>query len=205
MKDFKAIVENRRSVNYFDKNKDIDQDTLKNIINLATLSPSSFNLQPWKVLVIKSEIAKKKLYENSCHQDKVLEAPVTLAILGDAHGYNEKNPIWQEKVENGLSPKKMKNIIKYSDEVLYYNEIRKHGFAVRNSSLFGMSIMYSAKYYGIDSHPMIGFDEEQLKEDFDIDEDLTVTMLISLGYRDESHKMKVREKRFQYDDFVREV
>ncbi|MDF2505452.1 MAG: nitroreductase [Clostridium sp.] len=50
MKDLKEIYENRRAVNFFDKSKKIEDKTLEDIINLAVLAPSAFNLQPWKII-----------------------------------------------------------------------------------------------------------------------------------------------------------
>ncbi len=204
MKDLKRVFEERRSVNFFDRNKKIDDETFKNIINLATLSPSSFNFQPWEVIAVKSDSYKQKLYNESCNQPKVLEAPITLLIIGHKHGYFRENPIWDEKVKLGLTEEKIQGIIDYSEKNLYSTEEKKVAFAARNSSLLAMSIMYAAKYYGVDSHPMIGFDEDKAKEIFNIEDNKIVTMMISLGYFDEGHELHPREKRFNYNDIVKE-
>lgn len=204
MKDLKSIFEERRSVNFFDSNKKIDDYTLRNIINLASYAPSAFNLQPWEVIIVKSDEYKKKLYEEACNQPKIIQAPITLIIIGDKKGYLRKNPIWDEKIRLGLSEEKVEGIIKYSEKNLYPTEEKKASYAARNSSLFAMSLMYSAKYYGVDSHPMIGFNEEKVKEIFNIEENKIVTMMISLGYFDEEHELKPREKRLKYDDIVKE-
>ncbi|RKD30554.1 nitroreductase family protein [Thermohalobacter berrensis] len=204
MKDLKEIFESRRSVNYFDPNKQIDNKVLKEIIELSTLAPSCFNLQPWEVLVIKSEEWKKKLYNEACKQDKVLEAPVVLAIIGNTRGFLRENPIWDEKIDKGATEEEIQGYINYSKTKLFPSEEKKVAFAARNSSLLAMSIMYAAKYYGLDTHPMIGFDEDKVKEVFSIDEDKIVTMLIALGYHDESKELKPRGKRLGYNDIVKE-
>ena len=64
----KKLFEERRSVNFFDKNKKIEDEVLRNIVNLAVLAPSAFNLQPWKIIAVKSESAKEKLYKLSNNQ-----------------------------------------------------------------------------------------------------------------------------------------
>lgn len=205
MKDLREIYETRRSVNYFDKNKEIEEDTLKDIINMAVLAPSAFNIQPWEIVVIKSDKARKELYEKACNQQKVLDAPVTLAIIGDTNGYKRDNIMWDEKINNGLSEDKAKGIINHCDTKLYPTSEKKVAFAARNSSLLAMSIMYSAKYHGVESHPMIGFDEDKVKELFDIDDDKIVTMLITMGYHDNSNEIKPRERRLMYHEIVKEV
>lgn len=204
-KSFKELAEERRSATYFDSEKELDDELLEKIINLAVLAPSSFNSQPWKLIAVKSEDKRKELYEEACNQPKVLDAPVVLAVLGDKEGYKEKNPIWDVKLEEDkVTEEKMEGIINYCDNNLYDTEGRKIAYAVRNSSLFAMSIMYAAKYYGVDTHPMIGFDAEKVKELYDIDDNMEVTMLMTVGYFDESEELYPREKRFKYDEIVEE-
>ncbi len=43
-----------RSVNFFDTRRKIGGSILKNIINLALLVPSAFNLQPCKIIAFES-------------------------------------------------------------------------------------------------------------------------------------------------------
>ena len=95
---FKELAEKRRSVNFFDPEKELEDKLLKKIINLAVLAPSSFNTQPWKIIAVKSKDGRKKLYEEACNQEKVLKAPVTLIILGDKDGYARDRDIWEEKL-----------------------------------------------------------------------------------------------------------
>ena len=202
---FKELAEKRRSVNFFDPEKELEDKLLKKIINLAVLAPSSFNTQPWKIIAVKSKDGRKKLYEEACNQEKVLKAPVTLIILGDKDGYARDRDIWEEKLRlNKITEEKIEKVISYNDENLYNTEGRKISYAIRNSSLLAMSIMYSAKYYGVDSHPMIGFDQSKTRELFNIDNNYEITMMISMGYFDENKELNPRETRFKYDKIVEE-
>lgn len=202
---FKELAEERRSVNFFDPEKDLEDKLLKKIINLAVLAPSSFNTQPWKIIAVKSKDKRKELYEEACNQGKVLKAPVTLIILGDKDGYARDRDIWDEKLRlNKVTEEKIEKVISYNNNKLYNTEGRKISYAIRNSSLLAMSIMYSAKYYGVDSHPMIGFDQEKTRELYDIEDNYELTMMISMGYFDEDKELDPRETRFDYDKIVEE-
>ena len=55
MENNKNIFEQRRSVNFFDKEKTIDNDLLKKIINTAILAPSAYNLQPWRLIAVETD------------------------------------------------------------------------------------------------------------------------------------------------------
>lgn len=202
--DYKKVNNNRRSINFFDTERKIESELLKEIINDGTLAPSAFNLQPWEIIMVKSNESKKKLHEG-CQQPKILEAPVTLIMIGNTLGYKRENPIWDTKKENGMKEEDIAKTIGVCNDFLYSNDIRKNAMAVRNTSLLAMNIMISAENLGVNSHPMIGFDEEKVKENFNIDKNKTVTMLISLGYLKKGQELYPREKRRTYDEIVTEV
>ena len=57
--EFKKILTNRRAINFFDPDRDVDNATLRQIIEEAAMSPSSFNLQPWKVVIFRDAEQKQ--------------------------------------------------------------------------------------------------------------------------------------------------
>lgn len=196
---FKDVVSKRRSVNFFDPNKELDLKLFEDIINEAVLAPSAFNLQPWKIIAVRSPEAKEKLFK-ACSQPKIKEASMTLILIGDTFGYGRDNPMWNVKIDLGLNEEKVGQIINTCETVLYPTEIKRNAMAVRDVSLLAMLIMLSAKDRGVDTHPMIGFNEEMVKELFNIDEDKTVVMLLSIGYFDETKTLNPREKRLDFND-----
>ncbi|MFW6382161.1 MAG: nitroreductase family protein [Bacillota bacterium] len=203
--DYFDVLENRRSVFAFDSDKNLDDNLLRKIINKATLAPSSYNLQPWRILAVKSKEMRKQVYEEACSQQKVLDAPVLLIILGDKDGYHRYNPAWNVKKKLGkVNEEKIKKIIKHNDNVTYNTSDKKLAFAIRNSSLLAMSIMFTAKAFGVDTHPMIGFKPEKIREIFELEDNIKINMLISVGYHDQSHQVKPREERLDYEQIVTE-
>ncbi|MGL6066917.1 MAG: nitroreductase family protein [Cetobacterium sp.] len=196
---FKDVVSKRRSVNFFDPNKNLDLKLFEEIINEAVLAPSSFNLQPWKIIAVSSPEAKEKLF-TACTQPKIKEAAMTLILVGDTFGYGRDNPMWNVKIEAGMDEDKVSQLVNMCETVLYPTEVKRNAMAVRDVSIFAMSIMLCAKNVGVDTHPMIGFNEEKVKELFQIDEDKTVVMLLSIGYFDETKTLNPREKRLQFDE-----
>ena len=203
--DFKQMAEMRRSVKNFDLEKSIPEETLKSIINLAVNTPSCFNLQPWELILIESKEAKKRLYENACRQKCILEAPVSIILIGDTEGFKAENKIWDEKLQLGIAKDKVQEYIEHAENVLFAEDEQKIKFAATNSSLFAMSLIYAAQYYGVDSQPMIGFNEEIVKMIYQIEDSKMVTMIISLGYMDKYKPMKLKENRRTYDEIVKKL
>ena len=50
--DFKDVVHKRRAVNFFDHEKPVSGDLLKEMVEMAANVPSSFNLQPWSLRIV---------------------------------------------------------------------------------------------------------------------------------------------------------
>jgi nitroreductase len=204
--ELKQVYETRRAINFFDPNKEIDANTLKEIINLAVLAPSAFNLQPWEIIAVKSNEAKAKLHNLANSQPKVLEAPVTLIIVGDKNGYDQSNTIWEHTLKAMGGNKEAVEGAQNAAAFLYgSSEERKIKFAESNAGLIAMSIMYAAKFYGVESHPMSGIDFDGIRKEFGLDEKKTVVMVIALGYLAEGKTPYPRGYRKGYDEIVTEV
>ncbi|MBU3143681.1 nitroreductase family protein [Clostridium sp. CF012] len=202
----KQAYEDRRSINFFDINKNLEDALLKDIINLSVLAPSAFNLQPWEIIAVKSKEAKKRLHQLSSSQPKILEAPVTLIIVGNKTGYEASNPTWQDMLKMlGNDQEKLAGTQGFAQSLYGTTEENKLKFAESNAGLLAMSIMYAAKSFGVDSHPMSGMDFEGVRREFGLSENKTVVMLISLGYLDASKTLYPRAHRRGYDEIVQTV
>jgi len=202
--ELKQAIETRRSINYFDPNKNVDKETINKILDLAALAPSSFNLQPWKVITVLSDEKKELLKSVAFNQPKVTEASVVFILLADLD-FVEKN---------------LMGVITDMVSLGYMDEMTAAGYAERmpaaqgapdsakrlksavlNSALFGMNLMYACSAYGLESHPMGGFDEDKLKAVFEVPETLVPVMLIAAGYLKPGIKLLPRVKRLSFNDF----
>ncbi len=201
--DTKTLFSERRSATFFNKDKQIDNQLLKDIINLALEAPSAFNLQPWRIIVVKSEESKKKLFNLSNQQDKVLEAPATLIVIGNKEGYADSNPVWTEMLQSVGGDEKMVNGAKEAAAFLYgSSDERKLKFAESNAGLLSMAIMITAKEYGVDSHPMSGIDFDGIHKEFGLKEEESAVMTIGLGYYDTTKELYPRRPRRLFDEIA---
>jgi len=201
--DTKTLFSTRRSVNFFDKNKPLSETVLKDIINTGVLAPSAFNLQPWRIIAVQSAQAKQTLFELSNKQEKVLEASVTLMIIGNREGYADSNPVWDEMLQSVGGNAEIVSGAKQAAAYLYgSSEERKLKFAESNAGLLAMSLMIAAQDLGVDSHPMSGIDFDGLHKAFHLNGGEAVVMLICLGYADTSKQLYPRRPRLQFDEIA---
>jgi len=199
----RTLFNERRSVNFFDKTKEIDMQTVKEIINLAVLAPSAFNLQPWRIIVVKSDSSKERLFGLSNTQDKVKEAAVNLILVGKKNAWDNSNPVWQEMLESVSGNQKMVDGAKQAASFLYgSSEERSLKFAESNTGLLAMAIMIAAKEFGVDTHPMSGIDFDGIHKEFGLSEDETVVMTMAMGYADKNQALYPRRPRLTFDEIA---
>jgi len=198
------IFEKRRSIKFFDKNKSLSEELLKKIIDTAVLAPSSFNLQPWRLIAVETKEAKMRLYNAAMQQDKVLDAPVVLIVVADHEGYAEHNPMWHH-IAKTMSEKRLQGAMRATARIYGKDEKTRTMYAQSNTGLLAMSIMYAAAYFGVDSHPMSGMEFDVVKEEFNLMPTEEPVMLICLGYFDQSAELAPRAKRRGYEEIVEKV
>lgn len=205
MNQTKELFTKRRAVTFFDTTKDVSDELLKEIYDLAMHAPSAFNLQPWKVLAVRTPEAKKKLRAVSFDQAKIEEAPVTLVILGDREGYSADNPEWEAKVAAFGNREQVDGYRQFAGMLYGASDVRKLKFAESNAGLFAMSFMYAAQAFGVDTHAMSGVDFDAVKAAFEIEDRYEVVMLISVGYLASDKQLYPRMARRSYDELVTAV
>ena len=77
---FEAI-QTRRSIHNFIPGKKIPRDDLKKLFDLVALSPSSWNLQPWKFLVIEDEQKKADIRKMAWDQHIVTDCSALVLVF----------------------------------------------------------------------------------------------------------------------------
>jgi nitroreductase len=199
-------IRERRSINFFEPGKEIPEDKLKELLELANLAPSSFNIQPWKVVVIKDAEKKKILRKCAFDQPKVEEASVVLIMVADPKSVEENfSKVLDNWQELGYMKPEMRETYINMAKNLYGDEdsLKRKLFAVKNTALFAMNLMLAAKGLGLDTHPMDGFDEDCIKKEFNIPADKIIPMLIAVGNLKSGRTLLPRAFRRSIDNFVK--
>lgn len=203
--DVLEAIRGRRSINFFETGKVIDDGMLRELLETANLSCSSLNLQPWRVIVVRDAGKKKVLRQCAFNQPKVEEASAVLIIIADPEAV-EKNlervlDSWQEL---GYIKPEMRGNYKNTADNLYggLDSLKRKIFAVKNASLFAMNLMIAARGFGLETHPMDGFDEDCIKKEFNIPDDKIIPMIIAVGYLRSGITLLPRAFRRGLEEFV---
>ncbi|MBY9079069.1 nitroreductase family protein [Paenibacillus sp. HN-1] len=180
---FFNVIQDRRSVRYYDTEAKISREEMNEILQQATLAPSGANLQPWRFLVIDSQELKQKLLPIAYNQKQVIEASAVIAVLGDMEGYTLAAKIYDMAVDAGYMPKETaKSFVERYQEMFASmspdNVLRK---VLIDSGLVSMQLMLVARAKGYDTVSMGGFDQAKFVEAFDIPARYAPIVLIAIG------------------------
>src|SRR5205807_6274893 len=82
-----AIKERRATQNFEDVA--IPEADLQKIVRAGLESPSGYNLQPWRFVVVRDREQKKKLSQAAFGQAKIAEASAVIVACGDPQGWKD--------------------------------------------------------------------------------------------------------------------
>ncbi|QNB46066.1 nitroreductase family protein [Thermanaerosceptrum fracticalcis] len=171
MSNIKDVMRERRSIRNYKKDEKISQETLNEILDLATTAPSGWNLQHWKFIVIQEQERKQRLLPIAYNQQHVADCSALVIVLGDTEAYKNAEELYSDA-----------NLVKQIQGGYINNEDSRKKGALLNPALAAMQLMLAAKANGIDSCPMTAFDQESLRKELRIPEQYIPVMMITLGY-----------------------
>jgi 3-hydroxypropanoate dehydrogenase len=170
--------------------RDVSDAQLHALWDLMKMAPTSANMQPARIVWVKSAEAKAKLADcvMEGNRAKVLAAPVT-AVIGYDIDFHEELP-W---------------LFPHTDAKSWFegDEAGREQGAFRNSSLQGAYLMLAARAMGLDCGPMSGFNGDAVNAAFFADEPRhRVNFICSVGYGDPASIFD-RSPRPEFDRFNR--
>jgi nitroreductase len=180
---FLDVIRERRSVRAYDPSVKISREEMTEILELATLAPSSSNLQPWRFLIIDKPELKEKLLPIAFNQQQVVEASAVIAVLGDVESYKKAEKIYGQAVEAGYMPVDTANSFIDRTVRTYSNlpsEVARE-IVFTDGGLISMQLMLVARSKGYDTVPMGGYDKAKFVEAFGISAQFAPIMLIAIG------------------------
>ncbi|MDH1265199.1 nitroreductase family protein [Pseudomonas sp. GD03944] len=178
-----SAIEARRTINLFDAARGIDEQQIHELVRLATLAPTAFNLQNWRFIAVRTPEAKARLRAVAWDQAKVTEAAVTFIVCGQLADHRQLAERLAPSVEAGFMPPAMVPGWEGAAKGLYFEQPqRQRDEAVRTATFGAGTLIQAAQALGLGSSPMIGFDAEAVSHGFGLADDEIPVMLVAVGY-----------------------
>jgi nitroreductase len=180
-----AVIEcilSRSSTKYYDPAATLSDDQISELVRIGTTAPTSFHLQNWRFIAVRTPEAKARLRPIAWNQPAITEAAVTFIVVGQLADSSVVPERLAPVVEAGIMPAKMVPEWELPARGLYQDfPQRQRDEAVRTATFGAAAMIYVARSWGLGSTPMIGFDDKALHREFGLAPDELPVMLLSVG------------------------
>ena len=180
-----AVIENilsRSAAKYYDPTAVLSDEQIRELVRIGTAAPTSFHLQNWRFIAVRTPDAKARLRPIAWNQPAIADAAVTFIVIGRLADSSTIPARLAPVVEAGIMPADMVPDWEIAARGLYLDQPqRQRDEAVRTATFGTAAIIYAARSLGLASTPMIGFDAEAVHREFGLTADEVPVMLLTVG------------------------
>jgi len=173
----KEAIQQRRSIKHFDANYVMTEKEIHDLLSHAILSPTAFNIQNWRFVVVTDKVLRQKIHSVSWGQAQVEEVSLLIVLVADLMAWNkEPGRYWKD------APKPVQDYLVPAISQYYDGKPKvQRDEAMRSCGMAAMNLMLHAKSMGYDTCPMDGFDFDQVSELLNLPSDHTPAMFVCVG------------------------
>jgi nitroreductase len=171
-----TAIKERRSVKHYDPAHEMSEAEINALLELALLSPTSFNMQNWRFVVVTDPKKRAAIQAAAWNQAQVTEASITILLCAKLNAYEDAGRYWVH------APQPVQDMLVPMIAPFYQNSTElQRDEAMRSIGIAAQTLMLTAKSMGYDSCPMIGFDPEKVAEIIDLPENHVIGMMLTVG------------------------
>ncbi len=170
-------IELRRAIKAYDPNHRMSETEIEKLMSLALLSPTAFNIQNWRFVLVGDPALRKEIRQAAWDQSQVTDASLRVVLCADLKAW-EKAPgrYWKN------APQPVQDFMVPAIGQYYAGrEQVQRDEAMRSCGIAAMSLMLAAKEMGYDSCPMDGFDFDSVGKLINLPQDHVITMFVAIG------------------------
>jgi len=170
-------AEARRSIRKY-TNQVIPQEHIDEILRVAGLAPSPWNIQPWRVIVVKEALAKQELMGAAYGQPQVGAASAVFVIYSDMQ---DALATAEDFVHPGYGDKIKEEADKIRDNFVKMGPEKSEQWGFAESNIFLGFLLLAAQSHGYSTSAMLGFDPEKVKALHNLPAHVTLPALVAMG------------------------
>jgi len=170
-------IRTRRSVKSYDPNHRMTDEEVREFLSLALLSPTAFNIQNWRFVVVSDKELRARIREAAWNQAQVTDASLLIVLCADLKAWEKEPARYWSKADEQIRGFMIPAIDAYyrgKDQV-------QRDEAMRSCGIAAQTLMLAAKAKGYESCPMDGFDFEKVGELINLPEDYVIAMFVAIG------------------------
>lgn len=173
----KDAIKLRRSVKHYDTAYKITDNEINKLLSLTILSPTAFNIQHWRFVIVKDPDLRRQIRGVSWDQAQVTDSSLFIILCADLKAW-EKSPhrYWSN------SPTEVQDFILPAIDSYYRGkEHVQRDEAMRSCGIAAQTLMLAAKSMGYESCPMDGFDFAAVAKLISLPDDHLIALFVAIG------------------------
>ena len=167
----------RRAVKHFDPAHKLTDEEINKLLEATIQSPTSFNIQHWRFVLVRDPELRQKIRENGNDQAQITDASLLVVMTADVDAWKkEPSRYWQN------APKEVADLLVGWMGPFHEGKPQlQRDEAMRSIGMAMQTLMLAAKAMGYESCPMIGFDHEAVAELIRLPADHVIGPLVVIG------------------------
>jgi nitroreductase len=191
-------IKARRAIKYYDPNHKMSAEEERQLLELAMLSPTAFNIQNWRFVVVRDQKIRKQIRAVAWDQAQVTDASLLVVLCGNLDAWKQDPArYWRN------APQPVQDFLVPAIAQYYEGKPQvQRDEAMRSCGMAGQTIMLAAKAMGYDSCPMDGFDYDAVGKILNLPSGMVISFMIAIGKK--TQDSWPRPGQLPYDEVVLE-
>ena len=172
-----TAIETRRAIKHFDPRHKLADEEIEKLMSLAMLSPTAFNIQHWRFVVVRDQALREEIRSVSWMQPQITDASILVVICADLLAW-AKQPAryWQN------APDDIREGVLGAIEEYYHGRPQlQRDEAMKSCGIAAQTLMLAAKAMGYDSCPMDLSDLDEVAKLIGLPEDHAIALFVAIG------------------------
>jgi nitroreductase len=189
-------IKARRAIKYYDPEHKMTAEEERGLLELAMLSPTAFNIQNWRFVVVRDPAIRQQIRAVAWDQAQVTDASLLIVLCGNLKSW-EQDPAryWRH------APQPVQDFLVPAIEEYYQGKPQvQRDEVMRSCGMAGQTLMLAAKAMGYDSCPMDGFDYEAVGKILNLPAGHAISFMIAIGKK--TQDSWPRPGQLAYDEVV---
>ncbi len=167
----------RRAVKHYDPDYVMPEEDLRTLLEAAMQSPTSFNIQHWRFVVVRDPELRRQIRAAGNDQAQMTDASVLIVMTADVLAW-KKDP---DRYWRNAPPEVARTLVDWMGPFHEGRDWIQRDEAMRSIGIAMQTIMVAAKSMGYESCPMIGFDPDKVAELISLPDDHVIGSMVAVG------------------------
>ncbi len=172
-----TAIRERRAIKRFDPNHVMPEENIRRLMELAMLSPTAFNIQHWRFLLVQDRALREEIRAVTWMQPQITEASLLVVLCADVQAWR-KSP---ERYWRNAEPEVREGILEAMAAYYERREQVQRDEAMRSLGIAAQTLMLAAKAMGYDSCPMDLSDFDAVGRLIGLPEDHLIGLFVAIG------------------------